>query len=584
MIETKIDQLVSVVQKQKSVSLDVLAKSTQLPSPTVELICAVLEKGGIVDLMYPLNIAEKPSVSFRMLPVEPPSQIDDDIKGKTISTYSFMSDGVPATVRITDTEKEKYYWITLSEFGTATKIFLDLIKDEMLRTVPSSASSDVSDVEKATAIREEFRSLIRKYILQFKLGKDVEEVLVGMLLHKLFGLGEIDILNQDDWLEEIIINNAKSPIGVYHRRLGWLKTNIYMPDEDSIFNYASQIGRRVGRQIATLTPILDARLETGDRVCATLSPISAHGNTITIRRFARNPWTIVNLVGEPGYSMTAEMAGMLWQAIHYEMNVLIAGGTASGKTTALNALASFIPPNQRVVTIEDTREVMLPPYQWNWVPLLTRAQNAEGLGEVSMLDMLTTSLRMRPDRIILGEMRRQREAEVLFEAMHTGHSVCATLHADTGMQTLRRLTSPPISLPPSDLDAIHLLVVQYRDRRKNVRRTLEICEIVGGEKEAELSTNTIYRWRPRTDTFDMVGEPNKYLKELNLHTGMTKDEIYQDIKNRATIIKWMISNKLYDIESVGRVMALYYGKPKEILDIAKKALAEKEKEKDKEKK
>ncbi|MEM4634168.1 MAG: ATPase, T2SS/T4P/T4SS family, partial [Candidatus Anstonellaceae archaeon] len=439
------------------------------------------------------------------------------------------------------------------------------------------SSSEVSDSEKAMAMREEFKNVIRKYISQFKLGKEVEDILVGILLHKLFGLGEIDVLNQDDWLEEIIINNSKSPIGVYHRRLGWLKTNIYMPDEDSIFNYASQIGRRVGRQIAILTPILDARLETGDRVCATLMPISAHGNTITIRRFARNPWTIVNLVGDPGYSMTPEMAGMLWQAIHYEMNILIAGGTASGKTTALNALASFIPPNQRVVTIEDTRELMLPPYQWNWVPLLTRAPNAEGLGEVTMLDMLTTSLRMRPDRIILGEMRRQREAEVLFEAMHTGHSVCATLHADTGMQTLRRLTSPPINLPPSDLDAVHLLVVQYRDRRKNVRRTLEICEIVGGEKESDLSTNVVYRWRPRTDTFDMVGEPNKYLKELNLHTGMTKEEIYQDIKNRATVIKWMISNKLSDIDSVGRIMALYYSKPKEIVDIAKKALSEKEK-------
>jgi flagellar protein FlaI len=391
----------------------------------------------------------------------------------------------------------------------------------------------------------------------------------------LFGLGEIEILDQDDWLEEIIINNSKSPIGVYHRKFGWLKSNIYMSDEESIFNYASQIGRRTGRTIATLTPILDARLETGDRVCATLSPVSSHGNTLTIRRFSRNPWTIGNLVGDPGHSMTPEMAGMLWQAIHYEMNIIIAGGTASGKTTALNALCSFIPTNQRILTIEDTREIVLPPYQWNWVPLLTRNANAEGLGEVTMLDLMVTSLRMRPDRIVLGEMRRQREAEVLFEAMHTGHSVLSTLHADTGIQALRRLTSPPISLPPSDLDAVHLLVVQYRDRRRNIRRTLEISEIELGAKDEDISTNVIYRWRPRTDNFDMVGEPNKYLKELNLHTGMTKEEIYQDIKNRATIIKWMLANKLVDIESVGRIMALYYSKPKEILEIAKRAESKK---------
>ncbi|VVC00618.1 Type II/IV secretion system protein [uncultured archaeon] len=575
MLETKVDQLISLLQKRKSMGLDALSHSLSMPLSSVELVCAVLEKGGILDINYPLNITEKPSVSFRLLPAEPPRTEETGPRGKAIASYSFAADGVPASVVITDTEKEKNYTITLVEFGTATKIFLDLIKDEMLRAVPASAQSDVSDVEKAAKVRDDFREIIRKYLVQFQLGKETEEVLIGVLLHKLFGLGEIEMLNNDDWLEEIIINNAKAPIGVYHRRYGWLKTNLYMPDEEAIFNYSSQIGRRVGRQIATLTPILDARLDTGDRVCATLSPVSSHGNTLTIRRFARSPWTIGNLVGEPGYSMTPEMAGMLWQAIHYEMNILIAGGTASGKTTALNALAAFIPPNQRIVSIEDTRELLLPPYQWHWVPLLTRNQNAEGLGEVSMLDLMVTSLRMRPDRIILGEMRRQREAEVLFEAMHTGHSVCSTLHADTGVQALRRLTVPPISLPPSDLDSIHLLVVQYRDRRKNIRRTLEISEIVPGAKDEDLTTNVIYRWRPRTDSFDMVGEPNKYLKELNLHTGMTKEEIYADIKDRATVLKWMIGNKLTDIESVGRIMALYYSKPKEILDIAKKASKEK---------
>ena len=575
MLETKIDQLVTFVQKRKSVGVDQIAKQMRMSPQTVEAICVVLEKAGIVDINYPINITEKPTIAFRLMPTEPPPPEDGAPKGKKIAAYEFIADGVPAAVTISDTEKEKFYSISIVELGAATKIFLDMIKDELLRAMPQSTQSDVSDVEKAAAAREEFQRMIRRYLAQFQIGKETEELLIGVLLHKLFGLGEIDILNHDDWLEEIIINNSKAPIGVYHRRLGWLKTNIYMPDEDAIFNYAAQIGRRVGRQIAVLTPILDARLETGDRVCATLSPISSHGNTITIRRFARSPWTIANLVGDPGYSMTPEMAGMLWQAIHYEMNIIVAGGTASGKTTALNALASFIPPNQRIVTIEDTRELMLPPYQWNWVPLLTRNANAEGLGEVTMLDLLVTSLRMRPDRILLGEMRRQREAEVLFEAMHTGHAVCSTLHADTGIQALRRLTTPPISLPPSDLEAIHLLVIQYRDRRKNIRRTLEICEVVPGAKDEDLTTNVVYRWRPRNDTFDMVGEPNKYLKELNLHTGMTKEDIFQDIKNRATVLRWMISNKMMDMESVGRIIALYYSKPKEILEIAKKSMAKK---------
>ena len=575
MIETKIDQIASFVQKKHSVDVDHLAKEVQLPSQIVENICAILEKGGLVEIDYPLNITQKPIISFRTMPQETP-EIEESVgKGKVISNYAFTSDGVPTTVSITDNEKEKFYVLSLVELGAATKIFLDLIKEELLRKMPASGQNDVSDVERAAKARKEFAQMIQAYLSQFTLGKETEDLLVGILLHKLFGLGEIELLDHDDWLEEIIINNSKSPVGVYHRRYGWLKTNLFMPDEESVFNYASQIGRKVGRQITTLTPILDARSENGDRICATISPISSHGNTLTIRRFARNPWTIGTLVGEPGNSMTAEMAGLLWQAVHYELNILIAGGTASGKTTALNAFASFIPPNQRIVTIEDTREIMLPPYQWNWIPLLTRNANAEGLGEVNMLDLLTTSLRMRPDRIILGEMRRQREAEVLFEAMHTGHSVISTLHADTGAQAMRRLTTPPIDLPPSDLDSLHLLVVQYRDRRKNIRRTLEICEILTGSKPEDLEANVIYRWRPRTDTFEKVNEPNRYYKELNLHTGMTKEEIIKDIENRATIINWMISNKLTDIESVGRIMALYYSKPQEILDIAKKATRKK---------
>lgn len=571
MIETKIDQIASFVQKKRSVDIDHLAKEVQLPVQVVENVCAILEKGGIVDISYPLNITQKPTISFRAMPQEPPEADEAFGKGKAISNYTFTADGVPTTITITDNEKEKFYMLSLVELGPATKIFLDLIKEELVRKMPAGAQSEVSDVERAAKARGEFAQLISGYLSQFSLGKETEGLLVGILLHKLFGLGEIELLDHDDWLEEIIINNSKSPVGVYHRRYGWLKTNLFMPDEEAIFNYASQIGRKVGRQISMLMPILDARSESGDRVCATIAPISSHGNTLTIRRFARNPWTIGTLVGEPGHSMTAEMAGMIWQAVHYELNIIIAGGTASGKTTALNAFASFIPPNQRIVTIEDTREIMLPPYQWNWIPLLTRNANPEGLGEVSMLDLLTTSLRMRPDRVILGEMRRQREAEVLFEAMHTGHSVISTLHADTGMQALRRLTTPPIDLPPSDIDSLHLLVVQYRDRRKNIRRTLEICEILSGSKPEDLEASVIYRWRPRTDTFEKVGEPNRYYKELNLHTGMTKDEIIKDIENRATVINWMIQNKLTDIESVGRIMALYYSKPQEILEIAKKA-------------
>ncbi|MEM4554768.1 MAG: hypothetical protein QXT25_02895, partial [Candidatus Anstonellaceae archaeon] len=192
MFETKIDQLVSIVQRKKNISVEILSKYLHMPVETVELICAVLEKGGVLDLHYPLSITEKPTVSFRLMPAEPPKPEVGATKGKVLASYMFSADGVPASVMILDTEREKHYILTLVEFGTATKIFLDLIKDELLRAIPAGAQSDVSDIEKAAKAREEFKLTITNYIRQFHLGKEVDEVLVGMLLHKLFGLGEIE--------------------------------------------------------------------------------------------------------------------------------------------------------------------------------------------------------------------------------------------------------------------------------------------------------------------------------------------------------------------------------------------------------
>ncbi|MFH0738184.1 MAG: CpaF/VirB11 family protein, partial [Candidatus Micrarchaeota archaeon] len=269
-------------------------------------------------------------------------------------------------------------------------------------------------------------------------------------------------------------------------------------------------------------------------------------------------------------AMSIEMGALLWQAMHYEMNVLVAGGTASGKTSALNALLSLIQPFQRIVTIEDTRELYLPTYQWNWVPLVTRTANPEGLGEVTMLDLMVNSLRMRPDRIVLGEVRRKREAEVFFEAMHTGHSVYSTVHADTGQQVLKRLIEPPIEIPESQVEDVHLLLVQYRDRRRNIRRTSEISEVLCGVSGPEL--NRIYTWKPRTDAFESAKQPHRYQEELNLRTGMTEAEILSDQKDKGKVISWMLKNSLEGIEQVGRVMKAYYSDMPSIVSAAEKGL------------
>lgn len=245
--------------------------------------------------------------------------------------------------------------------------------------------------------------------------------------------------------------------------------------------------------------------------------------------------------------------------MQYELNILVTGGTASGKTSMLNAICSLVPSNQRIISIEGTRELNLPKYlHWNWIPLTTRNPNPEGKGEVTMLDLIANSLRMRPDRIIMGEVRRKEEAEVLFESMHTGHSVYSTIHADTSRHLVRRLTKPPFELPLEDIGAIDLIIVQFRDRRRGLRRTLEVAEIQQSESDDQIQLNYLYRWDPRNDSFEKVNEPKRLFEKLNLYTGMSDDEIQKDLKEKTKILKWMAGNSVADIEEVGKIIGRYY--------------------------
>jgi flagellar protein FlaI len=175
-----------------------------------------------------------------------------------------------------------------------------------------------------------------------------------------------------------------------------------------------------------------------------------------------------------------------------------------------------------------------------------------------MLDLIVNSLRMRPDRVIMGEVRRREEAEVLFEAMHTGHSVYSTIHADTSRHLVRRLSKPPFELPVEDLEAIDLVIVQFRDRRSGRRRTLEVAEIMPSEDKDEVNLNYLYRWDARSDSFEKINESKRLFEKLNLYTGMSDDEIKKDLKEKKAILEWMRDKGVEDIESVGETIGEYY--------------------------
>ncbi len=487
---------------------------------------------------------------------------------KIRETYTVMADDVEAKVMIAESPAEyvPLYILERPVLDIATKAILNAIREELIKLVEISTKEFV-DPSALEAVKLRFKKkamdLIERYLPT--LGDREKRILAGNLIHEMLGLEDLEFLISDHGLEEIVVNSAKEPVWVYHKKYGWLKTNLVVGSEEKIYNYAAAIGRRVGRQITNLHPLMDAHLPTGDRVNATLFPISTHGNTLTIRKFSRSPWTIIHMIETN--TLSKEIAALLWMAVQYEMNLIVAGGTASGKTSMLSTLMPFIPPNQRIISIEDTREINLPKFL-HWVPFSSREANPEGKGAVTMLDLLVNSLRMRPDRIVVGEIRRKEEAEVMFEAIRTGHSAYATFHGDRAEEVYKRLTNPPMSLPPSVLSALHLIMVQFRHRRLGVRRTLELVEIVPGDREIGL--NVLYRWNPRSDVFDKMNSSSRLRREIELHTGMSEREIEEDIRRKITILEWLMNHKIKTVNTIGKIMAEYYIDEASIFRMAEK--------------
>lgn len=479
-----------------------------------------------------------------------------------LSQYKFYSENIPIFVTVRQKKEEfvKTYDVAIPNISPTTEIVLNKIRDSLVDEV-NLEMADITDPKKKDSIREKFKELVNIKISKFfpTVSPSAASFFKTYLLQKSLGLGKIEILLDDKQLEEIAINNADDPVWVYHNKLGWLKTNIKLKNEDQIRHYANLIGRQVGRAITVLNPLMDAHLETGDRVNATLSPISKRGNTITLRKFSSKPWTITDFLMQK--TINLPVAALVWMICQYEMSMLVSGGTASGKTSALNAMTAFYPPNQRVISIEDTLELRLPKFI-HWLPMVTRLPNVEGKGEIGMLDLMINSLRMRPDRLVVGEIRRKREAQVLFEAIHTGHSVYATVHADNAHEVITRLVSPPIEVPKTMLPAIGAVLVMYRNRRTGTRKVLQFAEITDDSQ-----ANVLFEYDARSDNIKAVSQSKTLIRKLSMHTGLTTQELSKDLRDKEEILQWLVKNKVNTVDGVGRIVAAYYSNKNALLNL-----------------
>lgn len=472
---------------------------------------------------------------------------------KVIDSYQIFIENMPIQVSIMKIERSPvmFYNISILQVSEATKVIIERIKEEIINEVSFNLLSK-KEIEDEEQIKKQFKEKIVKLLKEYfgNLDENSLNNLSSYVILTSIGLGELEFLLRDPNLEEIVVNNSKENVWVYHRKYGWVKTGIAIDSENKIRHFATKIGSEIGKGFSMLEPLLDAHLKTGDRVNATLNPITSRGNTITIRKFAEKPWTITDFIKTN--TIDYETAAFLWQAIQYELSIFIVGGTGSGKTSTLNVFANFLPPNQRVISIEDTRELQLP-NTLHWIPMETRLPNPEGKGEITMLDLMVNSLRMRPDRIIVGEIRRKREAEVLFESIHTGHSIYATLHASDVSETVARLTNPPIDIPKSLLSSLNLIVVQNRNRRTNLRRTFQVAEML-----PDSSPRILRQLDISTDKIERVNAPISSFNVLRLHAGLTKEDIDKDLMEKIRILKWIVSNGITDVHEIGLLISDYY--------------------------
>lgn len=386
-------------------------------------------------------------------------------------------------------------------------------------------------------------------------------------LQHLLGYGEIDPLIHDDDLEEIMVIGVNKPVYVYHRKRGMMKTNIVFKKESELMELIDSIARQINRRIDQETPILDGHLLDGSRVNATIAPISADGPSLTIRKFKKDPLTIIDLINSKTISI--ELASFFWFTFDgygvRSANAIISGGTSSGKTTTLNALSAFVNPKERIITIEDTLELQIP--HEHVIRMETRPPNIENKGELTMDDLVKNSLRQRPDRIIVGEVRSS-EAITLFTALNTGHSGIGTLHSNDARETITRLTNDPMSVPPVMIGAIDFIIMQNRIYQPNgvsFRRISEVAEVVGFE-EGVVQLNKIFEWNPETDVIENVSISSKTLNEIGKISGNSLHDIYNEIENRKTVLRYMVKNNLRSIKEVKQIFEAYYKNSDSVLN------------------
>ncbi len=470
--------------------------------------------------------------------------------------YKLMAPFAKAHIKWNSKKKEVIYTVEEPKLTqTEKKIFLK-IRTGLEETLETSLSS--------LETKEQIIGYLENRILAIleELGLKVNEKEYKRIMYYVYrdfvGLNEIEPIMNDPYIEDLGCSGVNIPLFVVHSKFGSIKTNINFKDENKLRDRVVKLAERCGKYISYAEPLLDGSLPDGSRVNATFTrDITSNGPTFSIRKFNSIPFSAIDLLDLK--TVDLDILVYLWFAMEYRKSMLITGGTATGKTSFLNVVVSFIPPEDKIVSIEDTRELKLP--HQNWIPSVARpSYGFEEHGEITMFKLLKESFRQNPDYVVVGEVRGT-EASVLFQGMASGHCCLGTIHASSPNAVIKRLITPPINLSPALVETLDIIVVmtQAKELGKSARRIESIHEIEAVTSNQNVITNQIFSWTPIDDSIDFKGiENSRILDKIKKQYGIGQSQLKKEINIRKEILKKMRKENIRSFEDVSQMISNYY--------------------------